>query len=127
MLLDASAVLAYLLEETGADSVRETLLADSAMSTINFAEVVTRYVRGGASDDAVGRLRDRLPIRFVPFDEATAIEAGRLARITAAFGLSLGDRGCIATARLGGYAILTADRIWKEVAPLVGVDVRLIR
>jgi PIN domain nuclease of toxin-antitoxin system len=39
VVLDASALLALLLGEPGADVVRPTL-ADAAMSTVNLAEVV---------------------------------------------------------------------------------------
>jgi ribonuclease VapC len=127
MLLDASAVIAYLLKETGAERVEEALLKGSAMSTVNFAEVVSRYVRKGASDDAVQRLRARLWIRLVPFDAEMSTEAGRLVRHTGSFGLSLGDRCCLATARITGDPVLTADRVWREVGSLIGVDVQLIR
>lgn len=127
MLLDASAVLAYFRKEAGADRVREALLSDATMSTVNFAEVVARYVREGADVYAVGRLRDRLMVRMLPLDAAMALEAGRLTGVTRPFGLSLGDRCCLATAKITGYPVLTADRVWRDVGPLIGVDVHLIR
>lgn len=127
MLLDASAVLAVLKRERGQERVQEAVLTGSAMSTVNLAEVVARYTLEGAREDALIRLRARLPIRLIPLDPETAIEAGRLAQYTSRFGLSLGDRCCLATAKRMESAVLTADRIWQEVGPLIGVNVQLIR
>ena len=127
ILLDASAALALLKGERGQDRVREAVLAGSAITTVNLAEVVGRYVMEGAPEGSIDRLRAQLPIRFITLDEEAAILAGRLGRDTRQFGLSLGDRCCLATAKLRGYPVLTADRIWQEVGPLIDVDVQLIR
>lgn len=127
MVLDASAVLAYLGDEPGQEMVGRALHNGGGMSVVNLAEVITRYVRMGATEDDLDELRLELPVRIFPFDTDTALEAGRLTRWTARYGLSLGDRCCLATAKLRGLHVLTADRIWQEVGPLIGVDVELIR
>lgn len=41
-------------------------------------------------------------------------------------GLGLGDRACLATARMEECPVLTADRIWTQL-DLEGVDIRCIR
>ena len=48
ILLDASAALALLKGERGQDREREAVLAGSAITTVNLAEVVGRYVMEGA-------------------------------------------------------------------------------
>ncbi len=43
VVLDASALLAYLFDEPGADMVSEALLAGDVMSTVNLSEVLTSW------------------------------------------------------------------------------------
>jgi ribonuclease VapC len=68
-----------------------------------------------------------LPITVVDLDAHPAIAAGAMVGQTKAFGLSLGDRSCLALAKREHLPALTADRIWLQAGPLVGVEVRLIR
>ena len=126
MILDASAVLAFLLREPGQDRVMEALLAEPRMTTVNFAEVVTRYVLRGAAAQGE-RLRDELPVVFVPVDEDLALQAALMASVTRPWGLSLADRICLALARRTGMPALTAVRSWTDVAPALGVTVEVIR
>jgi ribonuclease VapC len=46
---------------------------------------------------------------------------------TREFGLSLGDRCCLALAAREKVPAITADAAWLQAAPLVGVSVELIR
>jgi ribonuclease VapC len=126
VILDASAVLAFLLREPGQDRVMEALLTGARMSTVNFAEVVTRYVLRGAAAQGE-RLRDELPVVFVPVDEDLALQAALMASVTSPLGLSLGDRICLALARRTGLPALTADRSWSGMADALGVTVETIR
>ena len=126
MILDASAVMAFLLREPGQDRVTEALLAEPRMSTVNFAEVVTKYVLRDAAEQGE-RLRRELPVVFVPVDEDLVLRAALMATVTRPFGLSLGDRICLALAQRTGLPALTADRSWLEVAEALGVKVEAIR
>jgi ribonuclease VapC len=126
-VLDASAVLAYLLNEPGEDVVTEAIAADAAMSSINLAEVMTRLVRDGASPNDAEDILAALPVTIHAFDDATALQAGAMVAVTRKFGLSLGDRACLALARRENLSVLTGDRVWAEAGPLVGVTVILIR
>ncbi len=126
MILDASAVLAFLWREPGQERVREALMADSRLATINFAEVATKYVLRGAIAQ-VERLRHELPVTMVPVDEELAVQAALMAAVTKPFGLSMGDRICLALARRTGLPALTADRSWLQVASELGVTVEAIR
>ena len=124
VVLDASALLAYLQDEPGGERVRE-VLAQSVMSTVNWAEVI-----GKARDDGVDTrgLREDLAslgLALEPFSADQAEIAGRLKERTRQFGLSLGDRACLALGSERGETVYTADRAWSGLA--LGVDVEAIR
>ena len=104
----------------------EALLREPRMTTVNFAEVVTRYVLRGAAAQGE-RLREELPVVFVSVDEDLALQAALMASVTRPLGLSLGDRICLALARRTGLPALTADRSWLGVAADLGVTVEVIR
>jgi len=124
ILLDASALLALVQNEKGAEYVIAEI-NHAAISTINFAEVVTKLFEAGMSKETIQKALAPLNLNIVPFDEEMAYEAGQLRLSTREIGLSLGDRVCLATARLRKIPVLTADRIWLKAN--VGVDVRCIR
>lgn len=126
MILDASALLAFLLAEPGQDQVAEALLQQPSMTTVNFAEVAAKYVQRGAKAQAEV-LAERLPVMMVPVDTDLALRSALMADITRPFGLSLGDRICLALGARTGLPVLTADRAWAEIADRVGARVTLIR
>jgi ribonuclease VapC len=125
-VLDASAILALLLDEPGASSVT-AVLDDAAVSTVNLAEVVGQYARRGIPEAGIRAMLSQFSIQIVPFDEALAFAVGSLVPKTRSAGLSLGDRACLALAVRLGTKALTADRSWSRIARAVGVEVELIR
>jgi PIN domain nuclease of toxin-antitoxin system len=124
IVLDASAVVAMLFREPGADVVAEAV-ADSRLSTVNAAEVLTRLVRAGADAGEAYDVVRRLPLTIVPFTETQALAVAALHELTAPRGLSLGDRACLALASELDAAVMTADRVWNEL-PL-DVEITCIR
>jgi ribonuclease VapC len=125
-VLDASALLALLRDEPGADAVAGAI-ADARMSSVNYAEVVSHFIHAGMPADEVDAMLKPLPMTIVDADHVLATLAGRLRGATAGVGLSLGDRFCLALARRDGLPALTADRQWSTVADAAGVTVSLIR
>jgi PIN domain nuclease of toxin-antitoxin system len=124
--LDASALLALLLDEPGAETVQASL--DGALlCTVNLAEIVSHYAKLGASRQDIETMLRPLPIRVVPVDAALSHEAGMLRPLTLQGGLSLGDRYCLALARREGIPALTAERRWPDIAAAADVMVSLIR
>ncbi len=124
--LDASALLALLLGEPGAETVKASL--DGALlCTVNLAEIVSHYAKLGASRQDIETMLQPLPIRVVPVDAALSYEAGMLRRLTLPGGLSLGDRYCLALAKRDGIPALTAERRWPSIAGAADVMVNLIR
>ena len=125
-VLDASALLALLLGEPGADKVR-AFLANSTVASVNLSEIVGYFARNGAAESDIRRVLDPLPIARIPFDEGLAFAAGMLLPTTRKAGLSFGDRACLALATRLGVQALTADRSWQSIAKVVGADVAVIR
>ncbi len=126
-VLDASAVLALLFREAGHDLVHDALRAGAAISAVNLAEAVTRLVRDGMAGDQAALAVSSLPLDLYALNEELAVHAGALFAETRRFGLSLGDRACLALARQQAMVALTGDRLWLQVGPVIGVEVRLIR
>lgn len=122
--LDASALLALLFAEPGAEAVADTIAVGAATSAVNLSEVATILVRHRKDPhEILGPLRGQLSVE--PFTDDDALAAAALYRSTAKKGLSLGDRSCLALAqRLGGPAV-TAEHIWADLE--VGIEIQLIR
>ncbi len=125
-LLDASALLALIQSEQGAEAVSNALSLGAAMSAVNVEEVAARLHHQGWSERDVAFSLGVLGIEFLPFNAETALASGALRPATASAGLGLGDRACLATAAAQGLPVLTADRAWLELEQL-GVEVRTIR
>jgi ribonuclease VapC len=126
VVLDASALLAALLDEPGKDRV-DAAINGALMTTVNLAEVVGHFAKLGADRADIDGLLAGLPIIYVEPDKDLAIEAGLMRPAGESAGLSLGDRMCLAQARRAGVKALTADRAWQPIAVILGVDVELIR
>lgn len=132
-VLDASAFLAYLVEEPGADRVEAALGMGAAISAANWAEVFSKLADGGMTTDAIDEAVRELTEQGVlhrglavyPLDEGQALEIARLRTSTRRAALSLGDRACLALGRSLGVPVLTADRSWKGLN--VGVPIEVIR
>lgn len=123
-ILDASALLAVLHSEPGAETVAE-VLENAAISAVNWSEVCQRWI---AHDVDVADLRadaEALGLQILPFTADDAEQTAELWASTRHLGLSLGDRACLALARRLGRPALTADRAWLDVD--LGVEIRAIR
>ena len=125
IVLDASALLAVLNREPGADKLTPQLLSSATSSTVNLAEVQSKLVaRGLNPDDAWEATLS--PIReAMAFTAEHAKTAGGLISRTRALGLSMGDRACLALGLALRAPIYTADKSWKNLK--VGVRIYIIR
>jgi ribonuclease VapC len=124
-VLDASAILALLFSEPGGEVLTDELLDESAVSTVNLAEVQTALVRRGVSPADAWARAIIVAGEMVPFTQDQARVAGSLVTQTRTLGLSLGDRACLALALESKARIYTADKSWKKLK--IGVEIRLIR
>lgn len=124
IVLDSSAVLALLFNEPGASRVASAL-ADSWLSAVNLSEVLAVVRRRGKDPQQILDEMLEAPVTIVPFDITVAMLAADLEAPTRVFGLSLGDRACLALALERVVSVLTADRAWAQLA--LPVRVELIR
>lgn len=124
VVLDASALLAFLQDEDGATTVQAVLEAGNAViGAVNLAEVVGKLAERGLDAATLDAVLDDLALDVVPFSPAQARTAGLLRPPTRALGLSLGDRACLALARERNATALTADRAWAEADLGIAVQV----
>jgi ribonuclease VapC len=124
IVLDASAVIALLLVEPGAEIVRG-YLPDVVISAVNLAEVVTKMIDRGESEERIRRGIAAAGMEVAPFVADDALRTGILRINTRPYGLSLGDRACLALAATRKLPVLTADRNWSKLN--IGIDIRLAR
>jgi ribonuclease VapC len=124
VVLDASAVLAFLRREPGADCI-EPHLAQACISAISYAEVIQKGIDAGACPAAVRNAVDLLQLEVVPFDRNLALIAAELWPITREAGLSMAERCSLALAKLRSLPVLTADREWEHLR--IGIEIECIR
>ena len=124
VVLDASALLAYLKDEPGGDVV-EAILAESRMSSVNWAEVIQKSTATGVVVE--GMLDDLQALGLVvePFTPEDGSVAGQLWQQTRQYGLSLGDRACLSLGLRLNVPVLTSDRVWTNLG--LFLEVRVIR
>jgi len=123
-VLDASAMLAYLQDEPGSEAV-ELVLAESVISSVNWAEVVQKSIAAGVTVDGMRVDLEALGLEIYPFAPEDAEVTGRLWQQTRQYGLSLGDRACLSLGLKLGIPVLTTDRAWANLG--LTLDVRVIR
>lgn len=122
-VLDASAILAMLFGEPGADTVADAIANGAAMSTVTHAEIGTVLIRSGHDANALALVAAQVLVE--PFSLTDADTAAALIVEGARLGLSLGDRACLALAKRLRAPALTAERAWVELE--AGIEIILIR
>ncbi len=124
-VLDASALMALINQEPGAEVVARKL-SHSCISVVNFAEVLTKMLEYGIEIEKAKRALDNFNLCLIPFDDEQ-IEGTSLLRIaTKQYGLSLADRVCLNLGKILNLPILTADQIWGKL-PDPHLKIELIR
>jgi PIN domain nuclease of toxin-antitoxin system len=130
VILDSSAVLALILKEPGGNKVGDLLaLSESdsdlriAIGVVNWCEILTRLYRDHASMTA--QLLDGLlgGVELVPFARTEADLAADYSRTYPE--LSLGDRACLALAKVRNATAWTTDKAWSRVR--AGVPIEVLR
>ena len=123
-VFDSSAILAVLLSEPGSDRVLP-VLQGGCLSTVNLIEVHTRMIMLGADPTrAWNRVLD-LQCQICPLTETQARVAADLHIATRPYGLSLGDRACLALAIERQAKVYTSDRVWAGFQ--LGIEIEVIR
>jgi PIN domain nuclease of toxin-antitoxin system len=125
VVFDASAILALLLQEPGAEKLTGEILINAVASTVNLAEVQSKLVTRGVPEERAWANTLSAVTAQEPFTSEQAKIAGSLIAKTASYGLSLGDRSCLALAIALNAPVYTTEKIWKNLK--VGVPIHVIR
>ena len=125
IVFDASAILALLRDEPGADVVAQ-YIGDGLISAVNFQEVIKGLLRREVPIDAALAMLDALHLDVRPHGRDDAIAAATLYSATKEFGSGLGDRTCMALAIAEGLPVLTADQEWARIE-IPGLKLMLAR
>ena len=115
IVLDASALLAVLLQERGAEKLSLELLGVAVISAVNLAEVHSKLVLRGAKPHDAWQASTSVVRDVVPFNAEHARAVGDLSSQTRSLGLALGDRACLALGLALGSPIYTADKSWTKL------------
>lgn len=119
-VVDASALLALLFDEPGAQAVAEVVADGATMSAINLAEVATVLIRNHRDPQKVlDRVQAQIEVK--PFTDVDALAVAALYP-QAAKGLSLGDRACLALAQRLDAPAVTAEHIWAGLSLDIAVQ-----
>ena len=122
VVLDASAVLAWLQQEPGGAEVKE-MLDGGIVTAANWSEVLQKVRHHGGNPEEVGLLLRSLGLDVA---DVTRIDGERAAALwTRENSLSLGDRLCLSVAHRLEKPAVTAESRWA--AADAGIEVQLIR
>jgi PIN domain nuclease of toxin-antitoxin system len=128
IIIDTSAIIALINKEKGFE-IAEKHISEAAISSVNFSEVITvvnreLFTTKEERQEGLKLIKDML-INIVEFDEEQAIIAANFNSEAKKYGLSLGDRACLALAKHKKLPALTADKTWEKLN--LGVKIKLIR
>jgi PIN domain nuclease of toxin-antitoxin system len=127
-VLDASALLAYLNDEAGAEVVEAALGQGCFISSVNLAKVFSKVAELGGKPSVLAQRLEQEGIlhqtlEVVPFTLEDSFEVAALRVATKSLELSLGDCVCLTLGKKLGLPVLTADTLWKKLSPTGSVTI----
>lgn len=125
-VIDSSTLLAFIKDESFSLKEIESILPHAVISSVNICEVATVLMRLEMPINTIEELINETIGDIIPFDKELSLAAAKLWEKTKSYGLSLGDRACIALGQKLQLPIYTADKIWSELK-LENVEIKLIR
>ncbi len=114
IVFDSSAALALLKFEPGCDVVL-LHLSSAVMSTVNLAETVTILVEQGMPQNLAEKTVEEVFPNTISFEKEHAFVTANLKQQNKKYGLSLGDRACLALSQIQNLPVITGDRIWEQI------------
>jgi PIN domain nuclease of toxin-antitoxin system len=112
-------------QERGAEKVTDELLERSIASTVNLAEVQSKLVKKGYAPHEAWEDTFSAVKLVEPYTSDHARIAGDLITATEKYGLSLGDRSCLALAIALKAPVYTTEQSWRNLK--VGIPIHVIR
>jgi PIN domain nuclease of toxin-antitoxin system len=124
VVVDASAVLALLNQETGSEEILQ-LIDNAAVSSVNLSEVIAKLAEAGIPEEEIRQILLHLNLEVILFNEEQALRAGMMRPATKSIGLSFGDRACLALGVILNQPVITTDRLWSNLN--IGIEIRVMR
>jgi ribonuclease VapC len=124
VVLDASAVIAVLNVESGADVVLGAI-AGALISAVNYSEVLKKAIERCQTTGPIGELLDSYHVKIIPFDEEHAVVSAELYPEGKPHGMSFADRACPALGVQRKLTVLTAESNMRLLT--LPIKVKLIR
>jgi PIN domain nuclease of toxin-antitoxin system len=124
VVVDASAVLALLNQETGSEEISQCT-ENAAISAVNLSEVIAKLAEAGIPAEDIRQILANLNLEVIPFNAEQAFQAGMMRPSTKSLGLSFGDRACLALGIYLKQPVLTTDRLWGSLN--LGIEIRVVR
>ncbi|AIL64807.1 hypothetical protein NOVO_02060 [Rickettsiales bacterium Ac37b] len=124
IVLDSSALLAFLAEEVGHEKVRP-IMKHAIMSSINFSECYY-ILRKSINVDEVTEILSVIK-NVISVDQELAEQAGKLFFNTRNLGLSLADCICLSLANQNNIPVYTADKQWLKLEAMLNLNIVCIR
>jgi PIN domain nuclease of toxin-antitoxin system len=125
VVFDASAMLALIQHERGADQLTDEIVDRAVASTVNLAEVQSKLVKASNDPDRSWMAALAAISGVEAYTSEQAKIAGSLIATTEKYGLSLGDRSCLALAIALKAPVYTTEQAWRNLK--VGVPIHVIR
>lgn len=127
-VLDASAIFAIIKGEP-INFAPDDILEHAVATTYNIAEVANKMVlKKQVTHPEIWILLESMISHPYNIDMQLSELATSFSEVVdASFGISLGDKYCLALGKLLEKPIYTADRAWKQFESLLGVQINLIR
>lgn len=126
-VIDTSAILAYAFAEKGATKVERWIDGGAVVSALTVQETVSKLCQAGMSLEEADELVRALGLTVHPLDFDLAVRAGGMFALTKPFGLSHGDRACLALGQKLAVPVVTADKAWSKVARDLGLRIEQFR
>lgn len=130
-VLDASAFLAYLHDERGADVVARLMESGAYISAVNWAEVLSKESELGTNpqDLVSGLVKQNIlnvGIEVVPLTEEDASLMAQIRACIKRFDLPIGDLACLALGKRLRIPVFTDEHRWMALDELE-MDIQTIR
>jgi len=103
----------------------DEIMSGAVASTVNLAEVQSKLVKMGHDPNRAWKDALLLESDPEPYTADQAKIAGSLITTTEKYGLSLGDRSCLALAISLKAPVYTTEQAWKNLK--VGIPIHVIR
>lgn len=127
-VFDASPLIALLYQEPGHTSVENLVEQQNiTINTVNLAEVASVLSRDGMTQSDIRESLLELKIDIVPVNVNVALRAASLITDTKQYGLSLGDRVCLAFAESLKLPVYTTDKQWAKIQQFLSIPIKFVR